>query len=352
VIPVEDPAAIPAAARQGKGRIAAPVCVLVSIALIRSGVMTFFFLIPLGYMAAAYGGRIARRVLIGIIAINTLISLGLCLFFKAPVFAQLLDILYHTVMYLAFFWIMAPPEGGGSVFRIRTAYRLTVAGIAGALTFLFIMYVSFDTGGFSALVRSQAEMLSSMFAASSGADAARRSFVERYVTPEWVINVVKLGALRGGAVASCLVMFFMSRQIAQSLAWIIRRVRPLGSQSGSLRGFHAPHYTIWILSFSLAAILLSRLLGIALMETLSWNVLILCTVFFLAQGGGIILYALSRRSLPPLMRFLFNVLVIVMIFSPGINALALGALVLLGIAENWVPFRAPKSDGPSSTPGM
>jgi hypothetical protein len=45
-------------------------------------------------------------------------------------------------------------------------------------------------------------------------------------------------------------------------------------------------------------------------------------------------------------------LVILLVFSPGINAAALGVLVLLGIAENWVPFRAPKPDGGSSTPGI
>jgi hypothetical protein len=346
---MEDPSAVRAAIRQGNGRIATLVCVLVSVALTRSGFLSFFFLIPLGYMAAAYGGRIARRVFAGIIAVNLVISLVLCLFFRAPLSGQLVDILYHSVMYLVFFWVMAPPERGLSVFRIRTAYRLAGAGIAGALTFLFIMYTFFNTEEFSPFIRSQAEMLSSLFIASSGADAARRSLVERYVTPEWVMGVLKLGALRGGAVASCMILFFMSRQLAQSLAWMIRRVRPLG---GSLRGFYAPHRTIWVLSCSLGAIILSRLLKVAFLETVSWNVLVLCVIFFLAQGGGIILHVLSRRSLPPLMRLLFNVLVIVMIFSPGLNALALGALVLLGIAENWVPFRAPKSDGASSTPGM
>jgi hypothetical protein len=51
------------------------------------------------------------------------------------------------------------------------------------------------------------------------------------------------------------------------------------------------------------------------------------------------------------MRLLGNFLIILVIFSPGINALALAALVLLGIAENWLPLRALKTDGPASTPG-
>jgi hypothetical protein len=106
------------------------------------------------------------------------------------------------------------------------------------------------------------------------------------------------------------------------------------------------------LSFSLLAILLFRILNITVLETVAWNVLVICVMLFLAQGGGVALFMMSRRMLPPVMRFLLNVLIIVLFFSPGINALVLGALVLLGIAENWVPFRASKLDGSSSTPGM
>jgi hypothetical protein len=53
----------------------------------------------------------------------------------------------------------------------------------------------------------------------------------------------------------------------------------------------------------------------------------------------------------PIARFIFNVLIIIVIFSPGINTIALAALFFLGIAENWLPLRAPKQDGPTSTPG-
>jgi hypothetical protein len=55
--------------------------------------------------------------------------------------------------------------------------------------------------------------------------------------------------------------------------------------------------------------------------------------------------------MPPLKRLFLNILVVALVFSPGVNAAALGVLTLLGIAENWVPFRAPKPDGKSSTPG-
>jgi hypothetical protein len=314
--------------------------------------MSFFFLVPLGYAVAVYPRQSARKTMAAAMGLNIILAAGFCLFFKSPPASQLVLILYFTLMALVFYWIMAPPEGGFSILRIRTAFRLIGASLAGGLMFLLTAFV-FGGPEFGSLFRAQAEMLSALFIASAGADAARYSFLTRYVTPERIMEIMKLVVFRGGAVFSCLFLFFISRQAALFLAWIIRRVRPAGASSGSLRGFHAPAPTIWVLSLALGLILVSRVLGTELLETIAWNVLTLCVTLFLAQGGGIVLFALSRRAMPPALRFLLNLLILLaLIFIPGINAFALGGLVLLGIAENWVPFRAPKSDESSSTPGI
>jgi hypothetical protein len=86
------------------------------------------------------------------------------------------------------------------------------------------------------------------------------------------------------------------------------------------------------------------------LEIGAWNILTLCAILYLAQGAGILLYFLGRLAMPPFLRFLTHFLIILVLFSPKINVFALGALAFLGIAENWVPFRA-LSNGSSSTPG-
>jgi uncharacterized protein YybS (DUF2232 family) len=116
-----------------------------------------------------------------------------------------------------------------------------------------------------------------------------------------------------------------------------------------LRGFHLPVSVIWILSFSILAVVLTEIAGLSVPGIAAWNMLVICGLMYMAQGAGIVLYFLARRG--PLMRLAMNILIIVMIFSPGINAFALGILVLLGIAENWLPLRAPETDGSASTPG-
>ncbi|GHV91494.1 hypothetical protein AGMMS50268_19970 [Spirochaetia bacterium] len=246
-----------------------------------------------------------------------------------------------------FVWIMAPPALGPQFLRIRTAYRFVAASVAGALMFMGIVYASNrGNSGFMVFLRAQAEMLSSLYIASAGADAVQQSFLERQVSPDNIIALMGFVAQRGGAVASSMAMFYFSRQLACSLAVLTRHVQP----KPGLGEFHAPSRLIWALSFSLPAILLFRVLKLGLPEIAAWNMLVLCAMMYLAQGGGIIRFFLARRDISPFLRLVSNILIIVVIFSPGINAFALGAVILLGIAENWAPLRALKPNGPPSTP--
>jgi hypothetical protein len=70
---------------------------------------------------------------------------------------------------------------------------------------------------------------------------------------------------------------------------------------------------------------------------------------FLAQGGGIILFNLARRPMPVIMRLLCGIVCVLLIFSPGLNVLALGIVVLVGIAENWLPMRVGLLKNPVSS---
>ncbi|GHT92439.1 hypothetical protein FACS1894140_4480 [Spirochaetia bacterium] len=320
---------------------------LISVALIRSGFLAFCFLIPLGFAAAAYNRQTAWAAALAALGLNALISLGLSLAGGFIPGEFVLDVFYFALMIAVFVWIMAPPVRGPAFLRIRTAYRLVLAAAAGALMFLGIVYASVrSNSGFTVFLRAQAEMLSSFYVAQAGTDAVQQSFLERQLTPDRIMSAMSFVALRGGALASCMAMFYISRQLAASLAVLIRRIRP----RPGMADFHAPVFLIWVLSFSLLGVLLAGLLKTALLEIAAWNMLIVCAMMYLAQGVGIVRYFLARRNLSPFMRLVFNVLIILLIFSPGINALALGALILLGIAENWAPLRTPKPNGPPSTP--
>jgi len=97
-------------------------------------------------------------------------------------------------------------------------------------------------------------------------------------------------------------------------------------------------------------VVLSRVARLVVPEIILWNILVLCIILYCAQGLGILQFFLSRPTVPVFLRFFLTVVLIILIFSPAVNAVLLIGIVILGIAENWAPFRAPKPNGPPSTP--
>ncbi|MDR0629299.1 MAG: hypothetical protein LBG24_06650 [Treponema sp.] len=317
---------------------------------IRSGFFIFFFLVPLGFMAYGYNFRsawVSALLVVGGNAIGVLVLSG-------PAEYPWLNMLYFTVMLLIFTWIVAPPcnfsyfSKGEGILSVSTAYRLIIGSAIGALTCWYMIEATWDTQGFKTLLRSQAELFRSLAITAAGTDVVQRSLLERQADPERLIAQLGAAALRGGGLAACGVLFFINRQISLVCVGLIRHIR-VGT---GMSHFHAAPGLIWVLSLSLLGVLGGTIIGIGPLEIGAWNMVTICAILYLAQGGGIILHVLSRMNLPPLIRVGLNMLLIIVICSPQINLLALGALGILGIAEHWVPFRAPKSDGSSSTPGM
>jgi hypothetical protein len=311
----------------------------VSVGLSQNSFTGFFFLLPLGVVAYCSNPATAWCAAALAAPGNVLVCLV-----AGGQSAQALpwaDLLYLTALILVFTWITSPPPWGGRFLRMSTAGRI----VAGAVLSSLALYSARDEQEWRSLFRPQAEILASLYAGASGADEVRRSLMERYMTADAILDIFRSAALRGGMVASCVALFVVSRQLSLVAAALVRRKR-LG---GSLAAFHVRPECVWALSFSLLAIVAGLNFRIAPLEIAGWNILVLCGILYLAQGGGIAIIFMGR--LPPGMRFALNLGVLALLLSPGINAIFMGVLILLGIAENWAPFRAQKSDGPPPTPG-
>jgi hypothetical protein len=317
------------------------------VALNRTGFFGLLFLVPLGVMAFGYGVRTAWFSAFLAVLGNGLFALGMGLIFHHAM--PVTDVFAFSVTAVGFTWFVAPPSVGPGFLRLRMAYRLAVVSVVNALVMLLAVYATrTDPGGVYAIMRAQVEMFSSMYTASSGADVVQQSLAERYLTPERLMEMINAMSLRGGAVFSCILLFFLSRQIAAAISWFVRHVKP----AGSFAGFHTGPNVIWLLSLALLSVILGRTLGLAPLEIGAWNVLVICGVLYLAQGCGILVFFVSRRALSPAARFLLSLLVAIAVLSPGINVILVGIVLLLGVAENWAPFRVSKINGPSSTPGV
>jgi hypothetical protein len=312
-----------------------------SVGLVRNSFVGFLFLLPLGVVAYCHNPKTAWFAA----AVSALGNALVCFVtgrFQSYQMLPWADMLYLTVALAAFAWITSPPERGGAFLRVPAAYRIVASAAAASL--VLALCSARDDQGLRSLFRSQAEMLASLYAGAAGADEVRRSLTEQYMTADAIMEILRSAALRGGMAASCVALFAVSRQLSLVAAALIRRKRP----GGSLALFHVRPGCIWALSLSLLAIVAGLNFGIEPLEIAGWNILVLCGILYLAQGGGIAVFFLAR--LPPRMRFAVNLGIVALILSPGINAVFMGALLLLGIAENWAPLRALKPKGPPPTP--
>lgn len=321
---------------------------LVSLFLLRSGLLGMFFLVPLGFTACLRGRMAAWGGFVFAVLLNVLFVLGIALFLGRSFAEFFPDLGYFFLMVLVFTWLMAPPAAGPRILRVRAAYRLILGALAAGL--LGIRFITGDSAGLGAFVRSQAELLSSLLVDSAGGDAVRRSLLEQELNPQRIMAVFNMVLLRGGILASSMFILFISRQLSLALAAFAARRRGAGVPVKSLGDFHVPPFFIWVFSLSLGGILLFRLGGLSAAETILWNLLTICALAYLAQGFGIVRFFLSRRQMPAPMRFLLNLGILLAILSPGINMAALVLLMLLGIAEYWLPLRRAQGNRPPPTP--
>jgi hypothetical protein len=311
----------------------------------RIGILKFFFLTPLGFAAAGYGVMTGWVALFVAAAGNSLLSAGFAAAGFLPWGEIAWDFLYFTLIPGAFLWILVPPQGKGWFFRLPGIARFAAGASVSALLVLGVLFHLLDNEAFYGYVNDQLETVKSLYRASS-ADVTQNALLES-LTADFILRAVKMVLERGGALASCIFIFFVNRQISLALARLFRR----REKAAGLSAFHVPAFLIWVLSFSLLLVLVCRAGALEYGEILGWNILTLCCILYFAQGLGIVQYFLIGPAMPPSRRMLISIVLIILLLSFGINAIILGLIILLGIAENWAPLRRPKTSGPPSTPG-
>jgi len=331
-----------AAGLQKSTLIAVVVCAALCVFFINTGFLSLFYLAPLGCAVLICGSIwLPFFLTTGTLALFSIVTR----FFSPESSGSLwIEIFYFTALFLCFVWIM----GGGKLSRMRAAYRFVLASAVGAVAFWFLIVSSSRDSAFNAMLLDMAEIFSSLLVSSNEADVVRQSALQQALTPENVLQVSKDILLRGGAVFSLFMMFFINRHIAILAVRLIKRQKnEQGLNERRLVDFFAPSNTIWILSGSLAMIVLTSILKIEVLDIIAWNVFVVCAILFFAQGAGILIYFLSRRT--SAFRLFFNIAIVIVAISP-LNTIAAAALLLLGIAENWVPFRQPKLEAPTPEP--
>jgi hypothetical protein len=300
------------------------ICACLSVLFRNFGLLALFFMAPLAYAILVY--KQVWPTFIAVTAINAVYSIisGMIRDTGNP----WMEILYFTTLFMCIIFIMGADKFG----QIRTAYRFVIASAAGFLGFL-IFILTRQSSGFYTMLREMADFIArSIVIYDDGGDFGRSSILSGSLTAGKIAEMSKDILLRGGILSSMFFLFFVSRYIAQTLAMFIKR-RP---KDAGLISFFVPQGTIWVFSGMVVFVLITRMIKADFLQIIAWNLLVICAILFFAQGIGLVMHLLAKKT--PAFRMFINVLIIVSIFSPLIMLVFL-AVLLLGVLEAWMPFR-------------
>jgi len=312
------------------------VCSALSILFIKSGILSFFYLAPIGYAVIVTGSiwipffcAAGTNVILDLFTrsssqVNYVEGSAGSAAASGNV---LLEIIYYSSMFLLFIWIIGAKTP-------RTTYRLLAGSAAGAVVFLLFVY---KTDFFSFLERLIGEINAQI---EAGGEASVNPLLQGLMPAEKMSELFNKVLLRGAAFFSILFIFFINRHMSYVLVRLIKKRR----EDKPLTEFFAPQNAIWILAGAFASVLLAIVFKIELLEILAWNVFVMFAVVFLAQGVGILTHLLSKRSAG--LRFSVSILIIFVLLSP-VSLAVIIMLLLLGIIENWVPFRKGRNQNAS-----
>jgi len=308
------------------------ICAGLSILFMNAGLLSFFYLVPLGYAIIVSGSffySFAVTAAAGVV-FNIIKNIA----GQNPGGNIMLQNMYFLIIIFSFAWIM-----GGSKFR--TAYRFILASAAGAV--ISLIFINSPQVRFYEYFH---EIASGIYGNSADSVLYNESLMEDRNTagvfnmgvfsPDQMVEMAKSFILRGGALISMFFLFFVNMQIANTVFSIIKKQR----RSLNLISFTAPANAIWVLSGAIATIVLSSMLKSEIIGILAWNVFTVCAVVFLAQGAGILMYWLSMRT--NVFRLVINVVIVIILLSP-MSLFAIAALAILGIIDIWASFRMPKT---------
>ncbi len=306
-----------------------------------------FFLVPIGILSITLGPVPLTAAVAFTVAINFVTVFATAGRISPDALPALFaDSAYFLALVSSFAYAVYEPITGDRRFITRASLRLVAASVVSAAVLYPIIMVARRDQGLVDFFNVQAAAIADAFKASAGADVVQQSLMEREITAEAVAGTVSMAVSRG-AVIGHLIFFGVNWRLAQMIASFRRpelRVRHVFSF------FRNDHRLVWFLIGSLFAVMATRIIDSSAFAVLAWNGMLLFALLYLVQGMAVVSYNLARPGVPGFVRSLVILAGALVVFRPGINAVVGAVLAVVGVAENWLPLRAPINTEPPSTP--
>lgn len=211
----------------------------------------------------------------------------------------------------------------------RRLYRLLAATIGTGIVSLPLVVMLARNSAFNTLMQNQVQqvltMLSSSFgggnsSVASGQDVARlTAYIRQTVLSNYVL--------------AYFVMLTMVWRIGTlfALRSALTRPAPL-ARFGLPVGFLWPTLILW------AAVLANRMLHLGAVGDAAWNLAMVGAFLYGLQGIGVVQFLFARYNVARGFRFLLVVVVLILLFIPGVATIVLLAFPILGISELWIRY--------------
>ncbi|MDR0910060.1 MAG: hypothetical protein LBM77_09885 [Spirochaetaceae bacterium] len=306
------------------------ICGMLSAMATRTGALSVFFLLPIGFAASVWGKKAALlSALVAFLAnIVSVIMLGRA--FEASFLESLVDIIYFSIMLGMFLFSMLPLQVKlkGRVLRLSGEYRLCIAALVCFIAIALSMQVLYE-GGIDGFIYGQAEAFSALFQAET-------------LNVSAIADMAKTVLLRGAMCASLMLLFYFTRVLSLWAGRLVKRLKgkELSVQKTGLVAFHIDRHVLWIFAGAVVLSIVGNVLKWQPLEIASWNLLVMLALLYLGQGYGIVMaFIASKTKRRPNGGFFPGLLFVIILMTPMLNMVFLAILALLGIAENWLPLR-------------
>ena len=219
--------------------------------------------------------------------------------------------------------------------KLRIRYRLFIAGSISALAWCYL-FLSTEMGkmltdAMHSIIDDSLPMLYSM--ASEGAE---RTALQEQMSSEKLYTMMMQG-LSYSVLPLCVMLYSVGALIASSIAGLMTRSRWYRFNASL---FYNDYFVFLPLILGMCGIIASRFLQIGKLDILFWNVFISASLFFLVQGYGILVFFLNRmKNRIGRVMFPFLLLAFFLLIMNGWIILV-GALLILGVVELFVPLRS------------
>jgi hypothetical protein len=129
--------------------------------------------------------------------------------------------------------------------------------------------------------------------------------------------------------------------------WLGNRLSGTGSlgrqEAKSLSDFRLPYLLVWPFLAAWTGVLGVSYFKLGMpAKAVAWNLALVLSLAYTAQGLGIASHFMRRWNLPRALRICLGVTALLLFATPPMGTALTGLLPLLGVTEVWIPYRNPK----------